>query len=132
LAIHRALRKYGKENFKFEVLKECDWISSKDLECFFIRVFCSFSRNLGYNRTLGGEGNSMLPEDQYKCGLGRIGKHLTEAHKRAISKGNKGHHRKLTNETKEKLRKSLLLFYKNNPNLNMDYSSGKNGLLMDH
>lgn len=59
LLIHNALRKYGVENFKFEVIFNSFQASDLDFyECHFIGEYQSFvneGRN-GYNMTKGGEG----------------------------------------------------------------------------
>ena len=55
--IHRALRKYGSENFKVEVIhraKTADELSK--METFFIVLHQSFKSENGYNMTMGGEG----------------------------------------------------------------------------
>lgn len=54
--LYRAFRKYGFENFRFEVLMHCGKEDLDSLEVFFIRAFNSFHR--GYNMTCGGDGVS--------------------------------------------------------------------------
>lgn len=54
--LYRSMRKYGIENFKFEILKECNENCLKDLEAFFIRVYCSWNSKYGYNMTFGHNG----------------------------------------------------------------------------
>lgn len=53
-AIHRALRKYGLENFSFEIIEECpdDTIILNEREIFWITHYDSY--NNGYNETPGG------------------------------------------------------------------------------
>lgn len=53
--IYRAIRKYGLENFSFEILEECkvSELSKKEKE--YISKFDSFFN--GYNQTMGGEGS---------------------------------------------------------------------------
>lgn len=54
---HRAIRKYGKENFIWEVLDFCDDEDDLNyLEQEYIKMFDSY--NNGYNLTKGGEGTS--------------------------------------------------------------------------
>jgi len=55
LAIHCAIRKYGWDNFKKEILVEGSVAYIKDLEVKAIAVFNSFAPN-GYNLTKGGDG----------------------------------------------------------------------------
>lgn len=52
-AIHKALNKYGTDNFKFRVLEECDNNKLKEREIHYIEKFNSFHK--GYNATLGGD-----------------------------------------------------------------------------
>ena len=54
-AIHRALRKYGLENFSFEIIEECpnDTTILNEREIFWINYYNSY--NDGYNETPGGD-----------------------------------------------------------------------------
>lgn len=54
--IHNAIRLYGKENFKWEILKECTEEELDDLEIYYIDLYNSTDRNIGYNLTTGGSG----------------------------------------------------------------------------
>lgn len=57
--LHNAIRKYGKENFQIvviEVIENEDYDYLKERECFWIKEFDSYNRNIGYNLTLGGDG----------------------------------------------------------------------------
>ena len=74
---HRALRKYGADDFVVSVVEECDDSLLIEREKFYIEKYDSY-RN-GYNSTIGGDGFGSRP-------------------------GNK-----LSEETKEKLRKAALL-----------------------
>jgi group I intron endonuclease len=73
--LHKAIRKYGKENFIVEVLEESDdeKFLLNEREQYYIEKYDTF--NNGYNMTLGGEGSSgfkhksetkKLISDQYK------------------------------------------------------------------
>ena len=53
-AIHRAIRKYGIENFSFEVVEECEQEKLREQEIYWIDYYDSFGN--GYNLTSGGEG----------------------------------------------------------------------------
>ncbi len=56
---YNSVRKYGKDNFIWEILIECEKISLlNELECFFIEKYNSF--NNGYNMTLGGDGGDTI------------------------------------------------------------------------
>lgn len=53
LKFHRALRKYGREHFKLEVLEEVDDCLLNEREIYWINYFDSFHN--GYNSTTGGD-----------------------------------------------------------------------------
>lgn len=55
-AIHRAIDKYGVENFKFEVLEECGADIINNREKYWIGFYNSYEE--GYNCTLGGDGTA--------------------------------------------------------------------------
>ena len=61
-AIHRAIRKYGLNNFSFEVIEECDRSNLSEREKYWIDYYNTFKK--GYNMTLGGEGRPMIDELQ--------------------------------------------------------------------
>lgn len=53
-AIHRAIRKYGVNNFSFDIIEECDQNQLREREIYWIDYYQSFGN--GYNLTSGGEG----------------------------------------------------------------------------
>ena len=56
---HKALRKYGENNFIWEVIDECEGLDEiNKLEKYYIRKYKSYKPN-GYNMTKGGDGGSM-------------------------------------------------------------------------
>ena len=61
-AIYRAIRKYGKENFSFEVIEETS--NPEEREKYYIQYYDTY--NNGYNETMGGDGASylQLPEEK--------------------------------------------------------------------
>lgn len=64
---HKAIQKYGVENFEWEVIEQC---KKKDLdarEIYWIEYYDSF--NKGYNCTKGGEGNSGEGSPNWKGGI---------------------------------------------------------------
>lgn len=100
----KAIIKYGKENFKWEVLKECFTIEELNTsEIFFINESKAILN--GYNLTNGGDGASFgdlnvskRPEVKIKLRNNFKGKKHTEETKSKISNSLKG--RKLSDEQK--------------------------------
>ena len=56
--LHRAIRKYGKENFIIEEIEKCEAKLLDEREIYWINFYNSFKN--GYNATLGGMGNKLL------------------------------------------------------------------------
>ena len=56
--LYRAIRKYGLENFSFEVLDECDKDELDEKEIYYISLFNSANPEFGYNLTNGGQGTT--------------------------------------------------------------------------
>lgn len=54
--LYRSIRKYGLDNFTFEVIEECSFDELNDKEIFYIDFYNSFNRDYGYNMTRGGDG----------------------------------------------------------------------------
>ena len=51
--IHKAIKKYGKENFHFSIIEECDASLLNEKECYWIKFYNSVIPN-GYNMIQGG------------------------------------------------------------------------------
>jgi len=118
---HRALNKYGVENFKWQVICICPNIDSlNEQEQYFINFYDSL--NNGYNLTAGGEGilkYAHTPETIKKMCLARAGKnhHMWQKHHspktiekmRSAAMGEKNHNwgKSPSLETKEKLRLAM-------------------------
>lgn len=89
---HKALRKYGEENFEWSILTETDSETKLNaLEKFYIMVY----RKMGilYNMTDGGEGQSgCSPSEEIRKKYSELykGKSISEETKKKISNGNKG------------------------------------------
>lgn len=69
MPIKRAIKKYGKENFKIELIEECDIDILNEREIYWISKYDSFKSENGYNCTVGGDGNckrKLSPEDEAK------------------------------------------------------------------
>ena len=100
---HKALDKYGENNFIWEILEYCDSKENLDLaEEWYIRYYKSyvgFDNSIGYNLTIGGNGNS--------------GVIFSEEHRKKISESKKGI--KLSTDTIEKIKNNAKI----NPNFGM-------------
>ena len=64
---HKAIQKYGVENFEWEVIEQCKKKDLDEREIYWIEYYDSF--NKGYNRTKGGEGNSGEGSPNWKGGV---------------------------------------------------------------
>ena len=53
--LYQAIRKYGYDNFLFEVVEECSKEELNDKEKLYIQQYQSFKKKYGYNQTLGGD-----------------------------------------------------------------------------
>ena len=53
MPIHKALRKYGEENFDIEILEECPKEKLNEREKYWIKYYDSYTN--GYNANLGGD-----------------------------------------------------------------------------
>jgi group I intron endonuclease len=77
---HSALRKYGQENFDWDIIDECDNIDELNrLEIFYIGHYKTYFE--GYNLTMGGEGMSgykFSEETRQKMSESLKGKHTDE------------------------------------------------------
>lgn len=123
---YEAIRKYGKENFEWEDVCQCNTIEDlNEKEKLFIKEYDSFGDN-GYNLTNGGlnfirseetkekykqaRRNRVTSEEtRKKLSEARKGKKFTEEHKKNLSLSQKGKERpwqkgrKISEETKKKM-----------------------------
>ena len=65
--IHQAIRKYGLDNFFFEILEECPKEKLLEREIYWIDYYNSYKN--GYNMNLGGSGGFYSEEHKEKCCL---------------------------------------------------------------
>lgn len=123
-AIHKAIVKYGEENFQFEVIEECSTEQqSLDREISWIKQFNSFGKN-GYNLTAGGEGSSGFKhslESRQQMSKTRRGKNVGTANsfygrqhsnrsKKLIGKSSKGRkHSLISIENRSKMDKESVI-----------------------
>ena len=61
--LYRAFRKYGIENFSFEIIEKCKISELNEKEIYWIKYYNSAGHN-GYNQTLGGDGTRILELDE--------------------------------------------------------------------
>jgi group I intron endonuclease len=84
---HNALRKYGKENFLWEIIDIANNRNELNLkECFWIKEYNSFNSKFGYNMTFGGNQYELTEEARKKM----IGHIVTEETRNKISESHKG------------------------------------------
>lgn len=118
LLVLKAIKKYGKENFKKTILKKCNSIKElNSLEAYFIGSHDSLSPN-GYNISFGGIGKGSTSEStRRKMSKSHIGIHRGEKHplfgkkhteetKKKIGLASKG--RKQSEKTRRKRSNSLM------------------------
>lgn len=105
---HNAIKKYGLDNFTWEVLEQCDSLEMlNEREIFWIDFFKS--NKIGYNQNGGGNSKGTFSEETKKKisfansgeKSGWFGRRHTEETKRKISEANKGH--RLTDEQLQKM-----------------------------
>ncbi len=84
-----AIKKYGKENFKKEIIEVCNSLEHmSEREIYWIDKLNSRDRNIGYNIQIGGDGGdnykNLAPEQ-----LIEVKKKISEGVKRSIANGKK-------------------------------------------
>ena len=95
LYFHRAIRKYGEENFSWRIIDRSDW-GLRELETYYIDFFGTYFPDIGYNATLDTEdcsfwsGKPRSQETRQKISNSLKGKPLTEETKKKISNSLKG------------------------------------------
>lgn len=120
--LYKAIKKYGWDNFKWEVIKECDSREILNImETFMIIVYKTHMSENGYNMTWGGDGiNGYNHSDETKRKISCankgnkfwLGKRHSDETKRKISMSKKGI--KIYTE-KMKEERSILYTGSNNP-----------------
>lgn len=88
VSFHKAIRKYGFENFKYEVLAYVSSNKTADLmETALIKQFDSKNKNIGYNLTDGGDGTYgriVSEEARLKQSKSMTGKKQSEEHRKKL------------------------------------------------
>lgn len=65
--LYKAIRKYGINNFSFEMIEECDTSELDNKEVKWIKEYnsyCNWPNSNGYNMTVGGQGNRKITPEQ--------------------------------------------------------------------
>lgn len=92
--IHKAMAKYGKENFTLEIIDFADTYDElKEKEKFYIKKFNSMDRSVGYNLTEGGDGTFgrlHSEETKEKIRQKALGRKASEETKKKMSESRKG------------------------------------------
>ena len=111
--IKKAIEKYGKDNFKKEILIICDnQIDLDEYERFFIKEFDSTNKLTGYNISIGGRNGTTLnrkmsEKTKKQMSNSRNGIIFTKEHKKNLSNAHVG--KKISDETKRKMSESQKL-----------------------
>lgn len=72
VCFENAIRKYGHEKFKPEILIKCDTEDVNEFEILYIRVYESTEKKYGYNITKGGEGiNGVEYTESYRTNMSK-------------------------------------------------------------
>jgi group I intron endonuclease len=106
-ALHKAIRKYGFDNFKKEVLLISTFSYVKEIE---IKAIAAYSTMVpaGYNMTAGGDGTFgriASEAEKQRMSLAQKGRMLTEEHKIKLSLAHKG--KTMPDAQKQKIRATL-------------------------
>ena len=112
IKLYRSIQKYGKNNFKIELVTIAHTQSIADYwEIYFIELFKSCDRNKGYNIRGGGSHGKLSKETRKKLSIASMGRVKTEEEKRKISDAQRGNKynigRKVLDETKNKISDKL-------------------------
>jgi group I intron endonuclease len=101
---HNALRKYGAENFTWEIIEEVELDKINERECYWIEYYKSYKdKSKGYNLTPGGEGFKLSEETKRKISAANAGKVRTPEMRQHLSEVKKALHFRHTEETKKKM-----------------------------
>ena len=101
-AIHGSIKKYGKENFSFDIIEVCDEANVNEKEIYWISLFKTQDKTYGYNLTSGGDGAINRSEDAInKQRLKILGRKHSPEHNKKISESNMG--KIISAEVREKI-----------------------------
>lgn len=94
---HRAIKKYGKNNFIYGVIEECDFDLINEKEMYWIRIYDTFKN--GYNSDTGGMNGRLLSEET-----------KSKIQQKSSKDNNPRYGVKLNEELKEKIKNSNAKF----------------------
>ena len=104
--LNRAIKKYGREYFKKEILEWCNnKIHLCEREIYWIKQLNATNKEIGYNLSLGGDGGNVGIEAYIKIGNKLRGKKKPKEFGEKISKALKG--KSKSKEHNEKVRQSF-------------------------
>ena len=116
---HKAIQKYGVENFEWEVVEQCKKKDLDEREIYWIEYYDSF--NKGYNCTKGGEGNSGEGSPNWKGGISldrsEYSKQNYETNKEKRKRQMKEHYE----VNKEKMKRQMKEYYEVNKEKRKEY-----------
>lgn len=114
--LYLAFLKYGIDNFNFEMIEECAIADLDEREAFYLNLYKSYERELGYNLArrpgLNNRGCKFSPETISRMRLSQLGKKATEETKLKQSLAKRGEKhpnwgKKMPKEFGEKISKIL-------------------------
>jgi group I intron endonuclease len=118
--LHKAIKKYGIDNFKIERVCICPENLLDKMEIFYIAKYktniCKHGDEFGYNMTDGGEGGKGRTVSEKTKQLMReaaTGRKMPEEAKKKMSETRRGG--KLSRKTKKKISKSCKKYFKEHP-----------------
>lgn len=89
--LQKAFNKYGKDNFKIELITKCEVEKLDELENHYINEYDSMNKKYGYNLVTGGNEYRVFSEDvKRRMSLKKKGIKFTDEHKKRISESRKG------------------------------------------
>ena len=95
--LHSAIIKYGKENFKYEILWICNNQEEADeIEKYYIEKYNSRDNSIGYNLKEGGRGGRHSEETKAKISQAQIGRVVSDETRQKISDIHTGLKNRLT------------------------------------
>lgn len=101
---HNALRKYGVENFTWEIIEEVEQELENERERYWIEYYQSYeNKDKGYNLTPGGEGYKLSEETKQKISKANTGKVRTPEMRKRLSEVKLKLHFKHSEEAKQKM-----------------------------